>query len=81
VLLVGERVMPASRLIISAVALLLLGALLLACAFGVIPYVIKQKLEAVGCMNIITVLLATLYLLSLLQILTNNFSEFFHCSS
>jgi len=54
--------MPASRLIISAVALLLLGALLLACAFGVIPYVIKQKLEAVGCMNIITVLLATLYL-------------------
>jgi len=44
------------RVLISVIVLLALGCLFIACALGLVPYLVKYKLDTVGCMNIITVL-------------------------
>jgi len=49
--------MPVPRVLISVVVLLLFGALFIACALGVLPYFVKQKLDTVGSMNVITVVI------------------------
>lgn len=44
--------MSASQVVISVVVLLLLGALFIACGLGVVPYLIKHKLDAVGSITV-----------------------------
>jgi len=49
--------MPVSRVLISVVVLLFLGAVFIACGLGVVPYIIKQKLDTVGSIDIIAVII------------------------